>query len=114
MPYLLIQTNVAVAEAERAKILAEASRTVADMLGKPENYVMIALRAGESLLFAGSDTPAAYLELKSIGLPETESGHFSTVLCDFVSNALNIPVSRIYIEFNAAPRHLWGWNKTTF
>ena len=68
MPTLRILTNLAIPEARRAEILAHASATVAAMLGKPESYVMVILEDGRDLIFGGSKDPAAYLELKSLGL----------------------------------------------
>jgi len=114
MPYLLIQTNRTVAEAEREALLKAASRTVAEALGKPERYVMVALQDATPMVFAGEDTPLAYLELKSIGLPESRTAELSHILCDFIGGRLDIPTDRIYIEFADAPRSFWGWNGGTF
>lgn len=114
MPYLRIQTNVSREPAARGRLLARASACVADALGKPERYVMVALEAGETMVFAGSEAPLAYLELKSIGLPEQSTTELSRALCDLVQDALGVPGERIYIEFTDAPRHLWGWNGGTF
>ena len=66
------------------------------------------------MLFAGSNEPLAYLELKSIGLPADKTTQFSATLCDLISTTLSIQSDRIYIEFSDAPRHLWGWNGKTF
>jgi phenylpyruvate tautomerase len=114
MPFLKIQTNQSVS-GERACMLADqASRLVADQLGKPERYVMVLIEQGSVMRFAGSDAPLAYLELKSIGLPETATAQISRSLCDFIGDALNIDADRIYIEFSDAPRKMWGWNGGTF
>ncbi len=114
MPYLLIQTNRPVAENDRAELLAAASRTVAEALGKPERYVMVALQDAVPMCFAGDDAPLAYLELKSIGLPEARTAELSAVLCDFIAERLDLAPERIYIEFSDAPRAFWGWNRGTF
>ena len=66
MPYLCIKTNQTLAPEPRRELLQEASRTVAQLLGKPERYVMVSIDDGREMLFAGSDAPLAYLELKSI------------------------------------------------
>ncbi len=114
MPYLLIQTNRTLAEAERGELLKAASRTVAEALGKPERYVMVALQDATPMVFAGEDSPLAYLELKSIGLPESRTAELSQILCDFIASRLDVPADRIYIEFADAPRAFWGWNGGTF
>jgi len=45
MPYLQIQTNLEIKPEQHATLLANASQTVAQILGKPESYVMVALQA---------------------------------------------------------------------
>lgn len=114
MPYLKIQSNIAINEADAARLLAEASKRVAHELGKPESYVMVALEPPQPMLFAGSNAPLAYLELKSIGLPESKTPALSAALCALVESRLGIPTARIYIEFTNAPRAMWGWDGGTF
>ncbi|PCH63568.1 MAG: hypothetical protein COC09_05520 [Gammaproteobacteria bacterium] len=41
--------------------------TLAGQFGKSENYVMISYKHCNDMMFAGTDEPPAYLELKSIG-----------------------------------------------
>ncbi len=114
MPFLKITTNQTLDDTTRATLLGEASARVAEALGKPERYVMVELADGRPMLFAGDDAPLAYLELKSIGLPEGATPALSDALCDLVGERLGIPADRVYIEFSNAARHLWGWNGTTF
>ncbi len=114
MPYLLINTNRQLEPAQEKALLSSCSEQVASMLGKPESYVMVNINSGLSMLFAGSDAPCAYLELKSLGLPEESGREFSQTLCQLISEELGLPLNRIYIEFSSPPRHLWGWNGGTF
>ncbi len=114
MPYLKIQTNHELNAEGRAALMAKASRTLAESLGKPEQYVMIAVQDGTAMQFAGSDDPAAYMELKSIGLPESQTTALSQTLCDLVQTEIGVSRDRVYIEFTNAPRNMWGWNGATF
>jgi phenylpyruvate tautomerase len=114
MPTLRIFTNAQVPPDARAAFLAGASRTVAHMLGKPESYVMVAMEDGRDLIFAGNSAPAAYLELKSLGLPEGRTAQYSRTLCDLLQSELGIPAERIYIEFASPAPSLFGWNGGTF
>jgi phenylpyruvate tautomerase PptA (4-oxalocrotonate tautomerase family) len=114
MPTLRILTNVRLADEDRGELLRRASAAVAAMLRKPESYVMVIMEDGRDLLFAGSDDPTAYLELKSLGLPESETAHYSSALCELLQDALGVAPARVYIEFVAPPRHLFGWDGGTF
>lgn len=112
MPYLKIQTNNSAKNKE--ELIKKASKLVAEQLEKSEKYVMIALEPDFEMSFAGSSEPAAFLQLKSIGLPEAKTKKISSVLCDFINEELNIPEERIYIEFVDVKRTFWGWNGSTF
>ena len=114
MPYLKIQTNQTVNPTQAQALISKASKLVASELGKPENYVMVALSPPVPMVFAGTDAPTAYLELKSIGLPSSITGDLSQALCTLIENDLAISKDRVYIEFTDAPRAMWGWNGSTF
>jgi phenylpyruvate tautomerase len=114
MPYLKIQTNQTVTSDQAQTLISKASELVASELGKPEKYVMVALSPPVPMVFAGTDAPTAYLELKSIGLPSSRTGDLSQALCALIENDLAISKDRVYIEFADAPRDMWGWNGSTF
>ena len=68
MPLLEIFTNTVV---DNEQVIAtKASKLVTEILNKPESYVMVRVQTEQSLLFAGSNEPAALVQLKSLGLPE--------------------------------------------
>ncbi|NNF97621.1 MAG: hypothetical protein HKM94_11910 [Halobacteria archaeon] len=113
MPYLKIQTNQTVTPDQAQTLISKASKLVANELGKPESYVMVALPPPVPMLFAGTNEPTAYLELKSIGLPASRTADLSKALCDLMTD-LNISQNRVYIEFADAPRAMWGWDGKTF
>ena len=56
MPLLKIQTNAACPAERRGELLKQISASVADMLGKPERYVMVSLEVTPHMLFAGEET----------------------------------------------------------
>lgn len=114
MPLLKIQTNVPVAAGAGETLVIEASRSVAEMLGKPESYVMVTLEPTATMAFAGTTLPQAYLELKSIGLPQGRTAALSKTLCEIMTETLGIPADRVYIEFADAQGSMWGWSGRTF
>ena len=114
MPFLRIQTSKTLPETDASTLATRASALVAEQLGKPERYVMTSVESNTSMTFAGTDEPLAFLELKSIGLPESITVDVSEALCQLVTSETGIPADRIYIEFTDAPRKMWGWNNGTF
>jgi phenylpyruvate tautomerase len=114
MPLLSVATNTDIAAEARDGFVASASQLTAELLGKPERYVMVHLQPGQAMRFAGSADPLAYCELKSIGLPVERTAEFSRGLSELIQQQLSIPIDRIYIEFSNAERNMWGWNGATF
>ena len=114
MPCLIIKTNQNLTEKEKHDCGLSASAKTAEILGKPESYVMTVVEDNISMTMAGSIDPAVYMELKSINLPEEETSNLSDSLCKHIGEALSVPPNRIYIEFSNAQRHLWGWDGRTF
>jgi phenylpyruvate tautomerase PptA (4-oxalocrotonate tautomerase family) len=114
MPFLKIQTNQILTGDEAKSLASKASALVAEQLGKPESYVMTSVENNPAMTFAGTDAPLAFLELKSIGLPESATAGASRALCELLSSETGIDTARIYIEFSDAPRKMWGWNNSTF
>jgi phenylpyruvate tautomerase len=114
MPLLQIRTNAEPLMPERRELVAEASRTVAKMVGKPEKYVMVDLSVAQTMSFGGSDEPLCLMTLRSLGLQEDQTAEFSRVLTDLIATHLRISPGRVYIEFASPPRHMWGYNGGTF
>jgi hypothetical protein len=112
MPYLHVCTNTIVHD--HLHFLSICSTTVAKALGKPENYVMVELSDNRPMMFAASETPLAFLELKSLGLTADQTADLSATLCALMQQELAINADRIYIEFAAPERAMFGWNKGTF
>ncbi len=115
MPLLKIQTSCHLEAAQKKCLLQRMSLTTAEALGKSENYVMVIVEDELCLSFAGNDELAsAYLELKSIDLPEEQTASLSATLCQAMEAETGIASERIYIAFSNIERHLWGWNQETF
>ena len=114
MPLMTTLINTKQANEAKIAFIKQASKMTSQALGKSEDYVMCLIDDGQTLLFGGSESPAAYVEFKSIGLPEEDTGALAQSICALIEEQLNISADRVYIEFSNAQRHLWGWNNRTF
>lgn len=114
MPYLNIKTNRDLTDIDVGKVLKEASRLCADLLGKPEDYMAVSMDECRFMAFGGTSDPFAFLELRSIGLPEESPGRLSSELCKFVEEKLAVAPNRVYINFEDIDRKMWGWDGKTF
>ncbi len=114
MPFILAATNVQLKKETHEKLLAKLSQTAAEVTGKPEQYVMASLNGGAMMMFAGSDKPCAYVEFKSIGLPDSQLKSVAEKVCSLLREELSIDPERIYLEMTSVDRKCWGWNGSTF
>ncbi len=114
MPLINIQASVP-AVADASSILQDLSSKLANLLGKPERYVMTSLQCGVPMTFAGDPSPTCYVEVKSIGaLDGSRTQEVSQLVCSHIEQNLAIPAERTYIGFEDVPGRLWGWNGSTF
>ncbi|KAG4959135.1 hypothetical protein AAZX31_13G083900 [Glycine max] len=115
MPTLNLFTNVPVDTVVASDILRDATKAVAKIIGKPESYVMILLNGGVPIAFAGTEEPAAYGELISIGgLGPSVNGKLSSTIAEILETKLYIDSSRFYIKFYDVQRSFFGFNGSTF
>lgn len=112
MPVLSVNTNVASAPADFKK---RATDVIAKSLGKPEAYIAVHLKLGESISFGGTDEPAALCDLYSIGALSVESNkRHSKAIMGLLEEALKVPPSRSYISFHNMDKANIGFSSTTF
>jgi phenylpyruvate tautomerase len=114
MPYLKIETNQRFDEAAAKGLLKKTSAFTAELLGKPEKWIMVSLSHNVPMMFDGSTEPVAYVELKSISLSQDACTGLSKSLCDFLNRELGVPPERVYIEFWSINGKMFGWNGGTF
>ncbi|KAJ3696257.1 hypothetical protein LUZ60_001634 [Juncus effusus] len=115
MPTLNLRMNVPIDAVTSSDILKDCSRAVAKIIGKPESYVMVSLNGGVPMSFAGTEEPAAYGEVISIGgLGPSVNPKLSSALAEILESKLSIDSSRFYIKFYDVQRSYFGFNGSTF
>ncbi|PWA58566.1 macrophage migration inhibitory factor [Artemisia annua] len=115
MPCLNLSTNVNLDGIDTSAILSDATSVVAKLIGKPEAYVMIVLKGSVPMAFGGTEEPAAYGEIVSIGgLNPDVNKKLSAAVADILSTKLSVPKSRFFLKFFDAKGSFFGWNGSTF
>ena len=112
MPFIQINTSSKSILEDDDVLQKDISKMVADLTGKPENYVMTMVQRDTKMTFAGSDEPCCFIKVKSIGSLTPSS--MSKSLCELISSKTNINKNRIYIEFIDVKASNWGFNGSTF
>jgi len=111
MPFIQINTS-SKSEVDSDFLQKEISKKIADLTGKPENYVMTMIQSNTQMSFAGSDEPCCFIKVKSIG--SLNPSLMSKSLCELIASKTNINTNRIYIEFIDVKASNWGYNSSTF
>ena len=112
MPFIQINTSSKSVVENEDLLQKDISKLVADLTGKPENYVMTMIKLDSRMTFAGSDEPCCFMQVKSIGSLNPSS--MSRSLCDLIASKTNINTNRVYIEFTDVKSSNWGFNGSTF
>ena len=114
MPLLKLETTVVLTQDQRQALLASLSKTVAETIGKPQQYVMVAASQA-AMQMSGSAGDAAFVDVRSIGgLSDDVNRKLSQKVSQLLHDSLGIPPNRIYLNFTDVQASHWGWNGSTF
>lgn len=77
--------------------------------------MLVSLRADVALCFGGTEAPAAYGELLSIGaVGGAKNKAISKAVSDVVTAKLGVPSGRFYLSITDKQGSDFGWNGGTF
>jgi phenylpyruvate tautomerase PptA (4-oxalocrotonate tautomerase family) len=114
MPLLRLETSAALPEDKRKALLASLSTAVAEIIGKPGQYVMVAASQA-AMVMSGKAGDAAFVDIRSIGgLNDDVNRKLSQQVCKLVNDSLGISPDRVYLNFTDVEDSNWGWNGSTF
>ena len=114
MPLLKLQTTAAVAPDQRKALLSSLSKTLAETIGKPEQYVMVTVDQA-AILMSGNEGDAAFVDIRSIGgLNADVNRKLSQQICKILGSSLGIEPQRVYLNFINVSGSNWGWKGGTF
>ncbi|KAG1685194.1 hypothetical protein DVH05_019023 [Phytophthora capsici] len=109
MPNVQVTSNVSSTAVDTTKAMAAISKGVATALDKSEQVVMVQLNLDTPMLFGASDAPCAMIHLRSIGKVDAQHNPTTaSVLTETVSQELNIPKDRIFMNIDDVQRSNWA------
>jgi hypothetical protein len=114
MPFFKIETSRQVNDTDIQSMLEKASGFISEMLAKPQKFVMVSIEANKQMMFGKDAESAAFVQLKSIGLPTGRCAEYSSRICQFLNDELGIAPDRVFIDFKDLERNMFGWNGKTF
>src|ERR1051325_875721 len=110
MPLLKLETTAVISEEKRQTLLASLSKAAAEIIGKPEQYVMVTA-ASSDILMSGKSGAAAFVEVRSIGgLSPDVNRQLAQKICGLLNESLGVAPNRIFLNFSDVDAGNWGWN----
>ncbi|PWA46936.1 Macrophage migration inhibitory factor [Artemisia annua] len=99
MPCVQISTNVCLDGLDTDPIFSEATKVVSQIIGKPEEFVMVILKGSVPISFEKNKEPAAYAEIISMGGITSEvKKELIFQLGTILLEKLSIPRTRFFVK----------------
>ena len=115
MPLIRVETNESLSPETKTQLCASLSRIGAEVIGKPEAYVMAVVADRTPIMLGGKPGPAAFVDVRSIGgLTSDVNGELSGKICALITSVINVSGGRIYLNFTELEASHWGHNGSTF
>jgi phenylpyruvate tautomerase PptA (4-oxalocrotonate tautomerase family) len=116
MPLIKVHYPTELKPGKLHSLSSSLTELTAEALGKSSDFVMTVFQKTELQSFGSDiDSPSLFIEVKNVGsLPTETTSTLSSKISELCSELIKVQSSRIYIDFQESPRHLWGWNGKTF
>jgi len=109
MPFIDISTNTSTGPKKREKLLNDVVGLSEKFLGKSKDVTMARLTPDATLVYKGTTEPAAYVTVRAIGLPDTDTrSAFLAALGNLFDEVLDVPGGRVFVVFEDVPSDRWG------
>ncbi|GAB9475877.1 Atls1-like light-inducible protein [Globisporangium polare] len=114
MPSVHVFSNVRKTSVDTPVALQALSKSLSLALDRPEQVVMAQLSLEQPMLFAGSDAPCAFVQIRSIGRIDSElNPKTSRAVTAAVTEALGVPADRVFMNLDDVAITNWGLRATT-
>ncbi|KAG7402276.1 hypothetical protein PHYBOEH_003535 [Phytophthora boehmeriae] len=110
MPFVHVFSNVPKASVDVPATLRALSKALASALDRPEQYVMVQLDLDTPMLFQASDSPCAFVRIRSIGIDVEQNSKTAASMTATAAEALKIPADRIFLTLDDVEAKNWAMN----
>ncbi|KAF5827738.1 Tautomerase/MIF superfamily [Dunaliella salina] len=96
-------------------LLKDLSTAVTTGIGKPEAYVCCTVTLDQPIIFGGTEDPAAFADIHSIGsIGGEKNKQISAKVAAVLEEKLGIPSNRFYMQFHDSAPSDFGFKGSTF
>ena len=113
MPFINVKTNVSVSDDTASDIKSALGQAISCIRGKSEAWLMVCIEPEQKLYFQGTDSPAAFVEVKIYGSAgRAEYDALSAKITSIINSSLDIAPGRIYVKYEEVEN--WGFKGHNF
>lgn len=113
MPLIQVTSNLSLSDTEKNNALQTLSKSIAELLEKPEKVVMTSWTTAK-MTMAGTDEPTAFVEVRALRLSEDAPEKLSKELTERLGLIVEIRPDRIFLNFSDVEPKNWGFDGKTF
>ncbi len=115
MPLIRVQTNVSANRATIDSLIKSLSFNTAEILNKPESYMMIIVEPDTAMAMSLLTDPTAFIEVRAVGeISEENAKNLCGKLSEILGKELGVGAGRIYVNCVSVPGEMWGFDGRTF
>ena len=115
MPYVSCVTSLNLNGRAEEEFKAGVARALAEVAGKPEEYLFVSIEAGQTLFIRGQRLPGAVIRVSLIGsLSSAQKQEITSRLCRLCQDQFGLPGDAVYVIFEPVSAGDWGWNGRLF
>lgn len=114
MPFIDAKISKMLSEEQEIGLKIALGQFIEAFPGKTESWLMCNIETDKHIWFKGTDdADSAFFEVKLFGdINKSSADKFTSSLCEYLENCLNISASRVYVRYEGGTD--WGWNGSNF
>lgn len=112
MPFINTITNTELTEEKKLALKSEFGKAI-EILGKNENWLMLAFNDKYDMYFKGETAPMAFVDISVFGQStDAQCEEMTKAMCRIFEKELGIAPDKLYVKYNGSMQ--WGWNNMNF
>lgn len=113
MPLFETKISIKLDDASKTSLYNGYKKVCSEVLGKPEQFLMVTFEDNVDMIFQETRDPCAYVNVKLFGKLSAENASKATAqITALLTKSCAIPSSRIYVSHYSTEQ--WGWDGSNF
>ncbi|EPY23717.1 macrophage migration inhibitory factor-like protein [Strigomonas culicis] len=113
MPLFETKVSAKLDDASKASLYNGYKKVCSEVIGKPDQFLMVTFEDGADMFFQDTRDPCAYVNVKLFGkLSSAVANKATAEITALITKFCSVPSGRIYVSFFGTEQ--WGWSGRNF